>query len=517
MTAVALEEAAVRVRTGALLMVMVAVVPMLVAWWASVPYVVGVWHDDGVYALLGRAIATGEGFHYTQLPGAPAATHYPPVYPLVLAGVWRLAPSFPDNISAFLALNALLAGAAALGAYRFARLRLAWRDEAAAAFALTAMLATPALALSGAVLSESLFLAALWPVLHLADDVADRPGDTRGALLAGASIGALMLVRTHAVAALLALAVVLVARRQVRSAMCVAAAAAIVVLPWQVWTVLATPALAPPLDGAYGSYLGWFAAGVREGGLPFMLATARINVSELWLLLQDRVVPADLAWARTLASASLLVLACVGAWILSRRAPAAAVFLACYMAIVVVWPYTPWRFLWAVWPVVLLAVASGGWWCWTIASSTPVRVLAALVIAVPAFGMLRTEFGAYTSRAWQEPARRAGAQIAPLITWVGRYTRPSDVVLSEGEQVISLFTGRRAGPTAPFSAREYDTPRTAQASVAQLGEMLDAVPARYVLPLAPEQLDASRVLGGPRPRLREIARLPASAVFEVQR
>ena len=191
MTAAALEHTGVRVRTGALLLVMVAVVPMLVAWWASVPYVVGVWHDDGVYALLGRAIAAGDGFHYTQLPGAPAATHYPPAYPLLLAAVWRFAPSFPDNISAFLALNAVLAGVAALGAYRFARLRLAWRDEAAAAFALATMLVTPALALSGAVLSESLFLAALWPVLHLADDVADRPSDARGALLAGASIGAL--------------------------------------------------------------------------------------------------------------------------------------------------------------------------------------------------------------------------------------------------------------------------------------------------------------------------------------
>ena len=517
MTAVALEDAGVRVRTGALLMVMVAVVPMLVAWWASVPYVVGVWHDDGVYALLGRAIATGEGFHYTQLPGAPAATHYPPAYPLLLAAVWRLAPSFPDNISAFLAVNALLAGVAALGAYRFARLRLAWRDEAAAAFALAAMLATPALALSGAVLSESLFLAALWPVLHLADDVADRPGDARGALVAGASIGALMLVRTHAVAALLALAVVLVARRRVTLAVRVVGAAAVVVLPWQVWTMLATPALAPPLEGAYGSYLGWFADGLREGGLPFVLATARINVAELWLLLQDRVVPGDLAWIRTLAAASLLALAGVGAWCLSRRAPVIALFLAFYLAVVVVWPYTPWRFLWAVWPIVLLFVASGGWWCWTFAPSTETRALAALVVAVPAFGMLRTEVGAYASRAWQAPALQAGAQIAPLITWVARHTRPSDVVLSEGEQVISLFTGRRAAPTAPFSAREYVTPRTMQASTTQLGAMLDAVPARYVLPLAPEQLEASRALGGAQPRLREIARLPRSAVFAVRR
>ena len=138
MTAVALEATRVRVRAATLLGGLVVVAAAAVAWWASVPYVVGVWHDDGVYALLGRAIATGQGFHYTQFPGAPAATHYPPLYPLLLAAVWRLAPSFPDNISAFLALNAMLVGVAALGAYRFTRQRLGWRDDAAAAFALAA-------------------------------------------------------------------------------------------------------------------------------------------------------------------------------------------------------------------------------------------------------------------------------------------------------------------------------------------------------------------------------------------
>ncbi|MBC7671395.1 MAG: hypothetical protein H7247_03150, partial [Polaromonas sp.] len=42
------------------------------AGWAASTYLVGVFHDDGVYALLARAIASGDGFHYTQLPGAPA-------------------------------------------------------------------------------------------------------------------------------------------------------------------------------------------------------------------------------------------------------------------------------------------------------------------------------------------------------------------------------------------------------------------------------------------------------------
>ena len=515
MTSVALEATQLRVRGTTLLAAALVAVAALVAWWASVPYVVGVWHDDGVYALLGRAIATGQGFHYTQLPGAPAATHYPPAYPLLLAVVWRIAPSFPDNISAFLALNAMLVGAAALGAFRFARARFGWRDDLAAAFALAATLTTPVLALSGAVLSEPLFLAALWPVLAAADRAAAATGHRRDALVAGAAVGALMLVRTHAVALMLALTLVLLVRRRHAHAAIALAASAAVALPWQLWTIFATPRLVAPLEGAYGSYLGWFAAGLREGGPSFLLATARLNVIELWLLIQDRVVPGNSVLARALAASVLLSLGIAGLWCLSRRSAVTAWFLVVYVGLVVVWPYTPWRFLWVMWPLVMLCVAAGAWWLWSVVSLSWARVLVALVVALPAYGMLRTETYAYASRSWSAPALQAGAQIAPLVAWVGRHTRPSDIVLSEGEQVISLFTGRRAAPTAPFSAREYVVPRTVKASAAELTAMLSAVPARYVLPLAPEQLEAARALGGTRPGLRAIAPLPQSTVFEV--
>ena len=516
MTAISLELPQVRVSTAAMLAGAVAVMAALVAWWASVPYVVGVWHDDGVYALLGRAIAAGHGFTYTQLPGVPAATHYPPLYPLLLAVVWRLAPSFPDNISAFLALNAMLVGVAALGAFQFARVRLGWRDEAAAAFALASSCVTPVLALSGAVLSEPLFLAALWPVLLAADRAADT-SDARDVLVAGAAMGALMLVRTHAVALLVAFVLVAMTRRQPRSAVRAIVAAAVVVLPWQLWTALATPRVPAPLAGAYGSYLGWFVDGLRQGGMPFVLATIRLNVMELWLLLQDRVVPANSAPARTLATAILLVLVLAGGWALARRAAVTSWFLALYLAIVVVWPYTPWRFLWAVWPLVLLVAAVGAWRFWIAARSRVWRATVLACIALPVFGMARTESSSFATRSWSTPALRAGAQIAPLIAWVGRNTRPTDVVLSEGEQVVSLFTGRRAAPTAPFTALEYVTPRSLSASTEDLRDMLALVPARFVLPLAPVQLQAARALAASGPTLREIAPLPGGAVFEVRR
>jgi hypothetical protein len=517
MTAVALQATRIRVRGATVLAGAVLVVATLVAWWASMPYVVGVWHDDGVYALLGRAIASGQGFHYTQLPGAPAATHYPPLYPLVLAAVWRVAPSFPDNIAAFLAVNAMFAGLAAFGAFHFARVQLAWREEWAAAFALAATLTTPVLALTGAVLSEPLFLAGLWPALAVAERAASADGTRREAIVAGAGAGALMLVRTHAAALVLSLVLVLLVRRRPLFALWALVAAVVLALPWQAWTMLATPRVAAPLAGAYGSYLGWFAAGLRAGGAAFVVATARLNLAELWLLVQDRVLVADLWLPRVLAAGALLALFAAGCRCAARRAPVTLWFVAAYLTVVVVWPYAPWRFLWAVWPVLLLLVALGAQWSWDAAPSRVARAFVASAAALVALGVVRTESRAYATRAWSAPALQAGAQITPLVVWVGRHTRPGDVVLTEGEQVISLFTGRRAAPTAPFSAREYVVPRTVEESTAELRQMLTVIPARYVLPLAPVQLEAARALAGARPALRAIAPLQGSVVFEVVR
>jgi hypothetical protein len=71
------------------------------------PFPPGVWHDDGVYVLLSRALANGEGLRYTGVPGAFLAPKFPPLYPLVLAPVWIISPSFPENAAFFGAVNLL--------------------------------------------------------------------------------------------------------------------------------------------------------------------------------------------------------------------------------------------------------------------------------------------------------------------------------------------------------------------------------------------------------------------------
>ena len=61
---------------------------------------VGLFHDDGVYAVTAKALAEGRGYRIISLPDEPPQTKYPPVFPLLLAAVWKVTPAFPENLTA---------------------------------------------------------------------------------------------------------------------------------------------------------------------------------------------------------------------------------------------------------------------------------------------------------------------------------------------------------------------------------------------------------------------------------
>jgi hypothetical protein len=406
-------------------------------------------------------------------------------------------------------------GLAALGAFAFVRRQLGWREETAAVVALVITLTTPTLTLAGALLSETLFLATLWPCLLLAERTVSRAG-VRQALLTGVAVAVLMLVRTHAIALFGALALLLVVRRRWRDATVFAISAILPQLPWMVWASHAESTLAVPLRGAYGSYAGWIAEGFREGGASLLTATVRTNLHELWLLFADRMrpgLPGLAGHAALLAAAALLI---VGTWRLARRVPVTVLFLAAYAAIVLVHAYAPWRFVWGVWPLMLLSMACGVAELWSRARLPAARVGVVALTVLPALAMLHTEARSYAARSWERPARDAGAQIVPLIEWVRRNTGPEDVVLSEGEQMVYLYTGRRAAPPESFTALEYSTPRSVDERVEALGAMLDAVPARYLISLSPGVVRAARALPAPH-ELHERSRAGGGVVFEVRR
>src|SRR5580704_138981 len=68
------------------------------AWTLRTMPHLGFYHDDSIYWVSARSLATGDGYRIQSLPGQPYQTKYPPLYPALLASIWKLNPRFPANL-----------------------------------------------------------------------------------------------------------------------------------------------------------------------------------------------------------------------------------------------------------------------------------------------------------------------------------------------------------------------------------------------------------------------------------
>ena len=52
----------------------------------------GFYHDDTINLVSAKALADGNGYRIPSLPQQPWQTKYPPIFPALLALVWKLNP-----------------------------------------------------------------------------------------------------------------------------------------------------------------------------------------------------------------------------------------------------------------------------------------------------------------------------------------------------------------------------------------------------------------------------------------
>ncbi len=513
-------------RTGLLAPVVAGLAVLSVAVFVQAAHPAGVFWDDGVYLITARALASGEGYRFVHLTGAPAAVHYPPGWPLLLAGLWKLWPGFPANMALLRWVPPVLAAtAAALAcAYGIRRLRLdpRWAAVATTVFAIT----LPVLVLDGVLFAEPLFLVISVLALFAADRAA-RDGGTRAAMLAGALAGAAALVRSTGLAFVPAIPLALVLARRRREALLALAAMLAFVLPWQAWSAAHAAELAPPLRGAYGPYLPWLLDAVRERGAQFLAEVARQNVTALRRTLAIVFFPVGLRPVRPLLVVLTAIVFALGfhkAW---RRSQAFCLAAAAYALIVLFWPYAPDRFAWAVWPLAALVLAAGAGEALAFArhaASPPmVRAAAASLAATAAIALAGAAFYSARgmSRGWASVAQGASAaQLRPVVDWVNAHTAPGDVVATEGEPLVHLYTGRPVVPVHVLTADEYLAGTSLRQPVASLRALLHAGHAAWAV-FYPGAFEADAAeLTSPAagsPRLVPVDTLPGGAVaFRVE-
>jgi hypothetical protein len=420
---------------------------------------VGVFHDDAMYVILARSIASGQGYRYLNLPGAPAATQHPPGYPALLALVSWFAPAFPKNIVAFKAVNAILAAASAMLVTAFARAR-ALEPRWAIALGVVSAISIPMLLLSSMVLSEPLFFLVIIALLIAIERFVDRENGWWRPLAVGAGIGACALVRLNGIALLPATLIVLGARRRWRDAGLVTLATVVAMLPWQLLVASHTGVLAAPLRGDYESASSWLMRGFHTRGLDMLFGTVRTTIPEALEMFAVLFSPlrGELSHVITLVALGALIVAAVIA--LRSRMPVTLLFLAGYLAIVATWPYAPSRFLWAIWPMFLLLSASGAQWAWQRIATRETRRGVAPVALLAMFAWIVVGYSMYEVRGlrghwWSSVARSNAGRIAAAVTWVDANTSAGELIASEDESAVFLYTGRHAVPSGSLAPDAY--------------------------------------------------------------
>lgn len=441
--------------------------------WQPVPP--GLWHDDGVYLVVGQALAEGEGLRYGGVPGEVPAVKFPPLYPVVVGVVWWLAPSFPDNGAVFALMNLLFLAGAGWLFLRWARalgLPWPWSVGAVGAAVVSPDLWRPALV----PLSEPLFLLLLAATLLVARRLeAWRPADLaegaegadgRGGegsgrwprLVAWLVLYALLAhTRSIGVVVGAALPLALVLRGRRTDAAFAAAGAVAVTLPWLVWSSTQGESIAEPLRDVLGPYGPWLGGQLPSEPLTSLstLAAGTVGWVDRILLL---VVPRGPDALRWLLAPFVVVLLLQGVRALGRRSGTAAWTLGLYLVVLWVWPFRELRLFAPALPLVTVAVAfgardlaeAGGGRVPGLARGAVVLWGAALA-GSGVVGLLRgSHVEPYDIRA--EMLERAAGAV--------REATPGTAVVGAPElwAALHLYTGRRAAPSAPFRPLSTEGP-----------------------------------------------------------
>jgi hypothetical protein len=495
----------------------VGLVTLSVAMAVVRPYVIGAFHDDAIYVILGRALASGAGYRYLHLPGTPHATHYPPGYPALLAILWRVAPQFPDNVLLFERANACLLGVAAAAGYMLVRRGTPLAAPWAAAVAILGTATVPSLALATVILSESLFLAVLLGALVASEAVVapeqrDSP-DRWGAVapaIAGMLCGAVGLVRTVGIVVLPAAIAVCLIRRRPRAACVIGVVATMMVLPWQLWVWRHSAELAPVLQGEYGSYSGWLTGALARHGLGFAFRTAQQNVSDIVGMLEIQFAPQLPLIVKRIAIATSAALTVAGLARMARTAPVTAAFAVLYAGEVVFWPFPPFRFVWAVWFLVVLVMVSGvvALWEWrpharTAAAAQVMRVARVTALAgalIVGLGVGRYNVLGFRGHWWNTMQESLSVKMNVPLAWLASHPALPGVVASDQEPAIFLYAGLTGVPCNSFTPDEYIYPRDTMHDRAVLGLVLHRFPVGAVVATGPAcALAALRLTRGNSP------------------
>lgn len=419
-------------------------------WTALHAPAVGMFHDDGIYAVTAKSLASGRGYRIVSLPTEIAQTKYPILFPALLAVVWKLSPRFPENLFWLKLVPFIFTLAWGALAYRL------FREEtgsAGAAMTLTGWMAVApwVLFLGTALLSETLFAALMTGALVLLGRLERAEGGR--ATVAGVALlsSAAFLTRTVGITLIVVGGLVLSMRGRWKQAAAFALICAALCGPW-IWWQAQQHSAALDHEPYYSR--------ANYGSWNILL---RFTPAEKAQILWQNAVgallaPAALVGVPATGGGPILALF-LGALIvagfaarLARRWAALEIFVLLYGAVVLSWAWPPVRFVAPLLPVLLLYAYRGaqGACAWLRLGARETRVALALLAlpfllqggwslrgtALTAAGTGAVRMPGVPQDEWKETMR--------MFDWIERNASPDAVLIGNLDPVLYLYTGRKS-------------------------------------------------------------------------
>lgn len=273
---------------------LVAFLLVLTIYLAGLNPMAGLLIDDAWYTLLGKALATGQGYTLINSPSAGILPFYPPAWPVVLSLGFRLFPEFPENVYLLKAFSvAFMLGTGILSYFYFTRFRDLPRYLSLTISVAVTMSSEIYSSAVSTLMSECMFTFVAILTVVITESAADKwKAKTASAwiytIAAGAAGALAFLTRSIAIAIVAAIVVWLLREKLHQAALVFSITVILMVAPWLTYARLHRPT--PQQQQEQNSYIVYDYAAQFWGRKAGMMSEGVITVTELPGRVMDNLV-----------------------------------------------------------------------------------------------------------------------------------------------------------------------------------------------------------------------------------
>jgi hypothetical protein len=437
----------------AALLILTLVPSAWLAWhWRAMPHL-GFYHDDSIFWVSAKGLASGDGYRILSLPNQPYQTKYPPLYPALLSLVWRLNPNFPDNLPLAMFL-AWLPLPLYLWLVREFLKQYKFSVVEQAVLCAIAALNPVAVLFSISLMPELWFTALLLASVLMAERATDENAPWWLAALAGLAGGLAYLTRSAALPLLGTAPLCFVWKKQYRNALAFGAAMLPAVAGWQLWVRGHVSNSWDLVTLYYTNYFGFQAYNVPLRDLPLVMWH---NLDGL-LMGIGKALTFDFEYGSKHLERLVAAAAIAGSIRLARRTgklhfPMAA---AGFTLLLLVWHYPPdQRFVYPIYPLLLaglwaeidnvLKTLRLAWRKRAVADRAVAAVAGAVLAGFAGFLVYTTISGDFAFIPAMLQSHQADLQSKlPVYAWIKTNAPRESNVFAYDDPVVFLYTGRRS-------------------------------------------------------------------------